>query len=197
MFFGLSAAQAGQHFSGKQRRKNPMNNLVLCGFMGSGKTTVGKKMAKRLNLEFVNTDDIVEQLQQMPISEIFRVFGEKFFRDLETRVCQETVKKQGQLISVGGGTLERPENVEIFRQAGDTILFLNTPFEVCYNRIKGDRSRPVAMNKTKEELFSLYQRRYAQYMAAAELLITQADLKALLEQPESSQNKKEDITYRL
>lgn len=174
-----------------------MNNLVLCGFMGSGKTTVGKKMAKRLNLEFVNTDDIVEQLQQMPISEIFRVFGEKFFRDLETRVCQETVKKQGQLISVGGGTLERPENVEIFRQAGDTILFLNTPFEVCYNRIKGDRSRPVAMNKTKEELFSLYQRRYAQYMAAAELLITQADLKALLEQPESSQNKKEDITYRL
>ena len=174
-----------------------MNNLVLCGFMGSGKTTVGKKMAKRLNLEFVNTDDIVEQLQQMSISEIFRVFGEKFFRDLETRVCQETVKKQGQLISVGGGTLERPENVEIFRQAGDTILFLNTPFEVCYNRIKGDRSRPVAMNKTKEELFSLYQRRSAQYMAAAELLITQADLKALLEQPESSQNKKEDITYRL
>lgn len=94
-----------------------MNNLVLCGFMGSGKTTVGKKMAKRLDLEFVNTDDIVEQLQQMPISEIFQVFGEKFFRDLETRVCQETVKKQGQLISVGGGTLERNENVEIFRQA--------------------------------------------------------------------------------
>ena len=174
-----------------------MNNLVLCGFMGSGKTTVGKKMAKRLDLEFVNTDDIVEQLQQMPISEIFQVFGEKFFRDLETRVCQETVKKQGQLISVGGGTLERNENVEIFRQAGDTILFLNTPFEVCYNRIKGDRSRPVAMDKTKEELFSLYQRRYAQYMAAAELIITQADLKALLENPKSSENKKEDITYRL
>ena len=98
---------------------------------------------------------------------------------------------------MGGGTLERNENVEIFRQAGDTILFLNTPFEVCYNRIKGDRSRPVAMDKTKEELFSLYQRRYAQYMAAAELIITQADLKALLENPKSSENKKEDITYRL
>lgn len=161
-----------------------MQNIILCGFMGCGKTTIGKKLSEKLGLTFVNTDDLIEEREKMPISEIFRLHGEPYFRDVETKICRETAGKQGQLISVGGGTFERQENIRLFRQKQNTILFLNTPFEVCYNRIKGDASRPVADGKSREQLLELYHKRYAQYMASSDLMLTPADLESLMQHPQ-------------
>ena len=139
-----------------------MKPIFLCGFMGCGKSTVGKRLACALKCSFIDMDDYIEKQEGRSISEIFETEGEEYFRNLET----ETIKKLGNekgVIATGGGALLREENGSAAKKFGIPV-FIDTKFSVCYNRIKGDKKRPLAYNSKREELKKLYDKRKRLYI---------------------------------
>lgn len=139
-----------------------MMTLYLCGFMGCGKSTAGKLLAEKLNRPFVDLDTYIEDKQNMKISEIFGKYGEPHFRNLE-RVALSDFSYCPTVIATGGGALVSKENSDIARQNG-VIIFIDTSFDNCYVRIANDVSRPIALNKSKDELFELFQSRRVCYI---------------------------------
>ena len=118
-------------------------NLILIGFMGSGKTSVGLKLSYRLRMPVEDTDKLIERREGRSISEIFAEEGEEAFRKKETALlCDLTEKKQRVIYSVGGGTPIRPENREILKRLG-TVVYLRIRPETVYERLKGDTTRPL------------------------------------------------------
>lgn len=146
------------------------NTIYLCGFMGCGKSTIGKHLAKHLNTAYYDLDRLIEEEAGMPISEIFAQHGEAYFRELESRVLVNSAKLGPAVIATGGGIFTNPKNGELIDPLG-IVVFLNTPFSVCYRRIKGDAKRPLAVSKTRDELFELYQTRAAAYHKFSHLAI--------------------------
>jgi len=138
-----------------------MKSIYLCGFMGCGKTAVGKALARRLNCDFVDMDAYITEKEGMTIPQIFSEKGEMYFRETETAVVGELADKCG-IIACGGGAMLKKENAEIASAAG-TVVYIEVPFEVCYSRISGDRNRPIVMNNTKEELEFIYDSRVPVY----------------------------------
>jgi shikimate kinase len=134
------------------------NNIYFCGFMGCGKTTIGQKLALRLDCDYADLDKVIVLKANMSIPDIFKNFGEKYFRDLETDCLNELSKKDSTIISTGGGAFMKEENINICKASG-SIVYLNLSFEDCYTRIKNDSNRPIVMEKTKEELKNLYNMR--------------------------------------
>lgn len=142
-------------------------NLVLCGFMGCGKTTLGPLLAERLGRSFVDADIHIEQKAGMRIPEIFERFTEQGFRDREHEALVELSQREGLVISTGGGVFDYPRNIPPLRLNG-VILYLNPSFEECYRRI-ADSDRPLVRRSTLAELEALYRRREANYRSAAHL----------------------------
>lgn len=140
-----------------------MKTIYLCGFMGCGKTTVGKALAKKLGVAFYDLDSFIEEKSGMTIPEIFEKYGEAHFRELESSAISDFRDRSG-VIATGGGALLSERNADIANTLGITV-FIDTPFEICYDRIKGDKNRPIAFNSTKEQLFSRYSERYPLYKA--------------------------------
>ncbi len=141
---------------------NKSKPIFLCGFMGCGKSTVGRKVASILKCDFVDMDHYIEKSEGRSISEIFQSDGEKYFRDIET----ETIKKfkgSSGVIATGGGALLREENGLAAKECGIPV-FIDTKFSVCYNRIKDDKKRPIAFNSTEAELKELYDKRKKLYI---------------------------------
>ncbi len=95
-----------------------MKNIVLTGFMASGKSTVGQEIATITERQFLDTDALVEEETGMTIPQIFENFGEKYFRDLETVACAAAGEQSGAIIATGGGVVLREENVELLRKNG-------------------------------------------------------------------------------
>lgn len=121
-----------------------MKNYVLVGYMGCGKTTVGKNLARICNMEFLDTDELIEQKQRRKISDIFAAEGEGAFRDMETAVLREMLEqnKTGFVISTGGGMPVREENRELLKKLG-VVFYLKAKPETVYERVKGDTKRPL------------------------------------------------------
>ena len=117
-------------------------NVILTGFMGVGKTSVGTRIARDLGFVFVDTDDLIEQDQKITITDIFSNFGEPYFRDVETRVIASALEGEGQVISTGGGAVIRAENRDAFRKNGMTICLTARP-EVIFDRIRHETHRPL------------------------------------------------------
>ena len=137
--------------------------VVLCGFMGCGKTTVGKLAAKKTGCGFTDTDDLIVRTLDMTIPEIFEQKGEPFFRRTEAEIvrslCGKTI-----VAACGGGAMLNPDTAAAAKAAGSAIVFLDVPFETCYERIKDDENRPIVMRSTKEELRALYDQRRSVYL---------------------------------
>ena len=146
-----------------------MRNLFLTGFMGCGKTTVGVSLADKLEYDFIDTDNIIEQEQKMKIPEIFEVHGETHFRQLEAEKIMELSQNQYAVIATGGGALIEEFNIENARKGG-VLIYLQLPFELCYKRIKNS-TRPLAANKSYEEIKALYYKRAPIYLANADIVI--------------------------
>ena len=128
-----------------------MKNLILIGYMGSGKTTIGKLFAQTYGYKFCDTDYLIEKQTKKKISDIFASKGEAYFRDLETHTL-ETI--QGQLIntvlSTGGGMPCREENVRLLQSIG-TVIFLKVSKETVISRLKEDTTRPLLQGDHFEE----------------------------------------------
>jgi len=134
--------------------------IFLCGFMGCGKSTIGQKLAKKLNVPFTDMDEYIEQQAGKTIPEIFAQEGEEHFRDLETQAVRDLSGREG-VIACGGGAMLRDINAKIAAEHG-IVLFLDVPFRTCYLRI-ANTDRPIVRRSSRQELYNLYRKRRGVY----------------------------------
>ena len=128
-----------------------MKRIVLMGFMGAGKSTVGKKLAESCGCTFIDTDEWIEKEQNRKISDIFEKDGEKAFRDMETDLLKRLQNSEEEFIlSIGGGMPVREENRELLRNLG-TVVYLRTTKEEIIRRVSGDVNRPLLQGGALEE----------------------------------------------
>ncbi len=136
-------------------------NIVLVGMPGCGKSTIGKALAKKLNREFVDTDELIIKNEGKPIPEIFKSFGEKYFRDAETKAIKEASSKNCLVIATGGGAVLRKENIDALSSNGK-IFFLNRPVE----DILPTGDRPLSSNMS--DLKKRFDERYPIYKSVCD-----------------------------
>lgn len=120
------------------------NNIILIGYMGCGKTTVGKNLARITGYTFTDTDEMIEKEQGRTISEIFATDGEEAFRKMETKLLEQLIQEQSTqlVISTGGGMPLREKNRKLLAELG-TVIYLQTKPQTVYERIKDDTKRPL------------------------------------------------------
>ena len=143
-------------------------NLVLIGYRGTGKSTVGKVLARRLHRDLVSTDAEIVRRAKLSVPEIVKQFGWDHFRDLESAVCRDFAAQERLIIDTGGGAILRPENVDVLRRTG-TLIWLTATVETITRRIGGDTQRP-SLTGTKsftEEIRDVLTERIPKYQAAA------------------------------
>ncbi len=119
-----------------------MKNIVLTGFMGTGKTEVGRRIARILGYILIDVDEEIEKEQEMKIADIFREYGEPAFRDMESSVIRRLSDREGAVISTGGGAVLRQENMDRLREKG-MIFCLAASAGTIYNRTKRSNDRPL------------------------------------------------------
>ncbi|MEM1485212.1 shikimate kinase [Oscillospiraceae bacterium PP1C4] len=146
-----------------------MNNLILCGFMGCGKTTVGKLLSRRLRMEYIDLDAELEAEAGMPIPEIFAQYGEAYFRELEHEAIKGLAKRIRCVVSTGGGAMTFARNVSAIDRR-DAVVFLDAAFETCYARIK-DSDRPIVRRSTAQALHELFLKRRAAYLCCSSFCV--------------------------
>lgn len=117
-------------------------NIILTGFMGTGKSTVGKKIADRLGWPFIDTDVVIEEEAKMTIPTIFAEQGEPYFRALERAVIARVCLETGNVIATGGGAMTNEENVRVLKENG-TVICLTAQPEVILSRVQSNADRPL------------------------------------------------------
>ena len=121
-------------------------NIILVGYMGSGKSTVGKKAAKALAYTFLDTDSLIEQAEGMTISKLFEEKGEPYFREQETETIRRLMEEpKGNIIATGGGLPMREGNDKLLKELG-TVIYLKAETETLMKRLSGDTARPLLQN---------------------------------------------------
>tara|TARA_B100001063_G_scaffold150939_1_gene140856 strand:+ start:2344 stop:2868 length:525 start_codon:yes stop_codon:yes gene_type:complete len=140
-------------------------NIVFLGMMGSGKTTIGKLVSKRLNLNFFDTDQNIEDEQNMKISKIFKEKGESFFRELEEKTTLNILKKKNTVIAIGGGAFLN-KNIREKVLTNSLSIWLKWKDEILLERIKKSFKRPLAVNSSKKELLNMIKKRSGIYSKA-------------------------------
>lgn len=146
-------------------------NIVLIGMPGSGKTTIGKKLALNLKKEFVDTDQLVEDISGKKISDLFLI-GEDYFRDIESNVIEKVSSRDNLIISTGGGVIKREKNINYLKEKG-VIFFINRPPEYIIKDIEVS-TRPLLENK-KDSIWALYKERIDLYKSYCDLEIMNID----------------------
>jgi len=151
-------------------------NIVLIGYRGTGKSTVGRLLAARLGREFVSTDAEIVKRAQRTIPEIVTQQGWDYFRDLESDICRELASRDQLVIDTGGGAILRAQNVEALKKDG-TLFWLTASVETIAKRIGGDNQRP-SLTGTKsfvDEIQDVLRERTPKYHAAADHSIATDD----------------------
>ncbi len=146
-----------------------MKRIYLVGFMGCGKSAVGRRLSFLLKIPFYDMDKEIVRQTGMPIPEIFAQFGEEHFRNLETQFLKDFTH-DNCIVSTGGGVSIRAENRKIMRDTG-LVLFLDAPFREIWRRIHKDPNRPIVRNSTREEIEAMFKKRYRFYKEAAHITI--------------------------
>ncbi len=149
-----------------------MSNLILIGFMGSGKSTVGALLGKKLSLPVTELDDeILIKSGFCDIKTLFDVKGEQFFRSLESNLLQKVLQGQRRIISTGGGIVEMPENLLLLKKA-ELVVYLDVSFETIVARLKNCSSRPLF--EDRRQAFALYEKRRSLYTLCSDIIIDAA-----------------------
>mgnify|MGYP001125273378 FL=1 len=149
-----------------------MRKLVLIGYMGAGKSTIGQALSKRMQILFSDTDTLIEEKQGRCIADIFAQDGEDYFRELETNCLKELLEqKEDRIVSTGGGLPLRKENQELLRQIGCTI-YLQVSKETVLKRLEGDKNRPLLQVADREaKIADMIQIRHPIYLETADITI--------------------------
>lgn len=137
-----------------------MSSVYLCGFMGCGKSHIGRQLAAASGKSFTDLDRVIVEREGMTIPEIFDKFGEPHFRELEAKYIREL--NDGYVVATGGGALINDNTAQFARENGLSV-YINVAFETCYARIKGDSNRPLVVKNTPEQLRELYETRAVIY----------------------------------
>jgi len=151
-------------------------NIVLIGYRGTGKSTVGRLLAAQLGRELVSTDAEIVKRAQCTIPEIVAQQGWDYFRDLESDICRELASRDQLVIDTGGGAILRAQNVEALKKDG-TIFWLTASVETIAKRIGSDNQRP-SLTETKsfvDEIQDVLRERMPKYQAAADHIIATDD----------------------
>lgn len=153
-------------------QKNRQENIVLIGFMGSGKTSVGIKLSYQMKKALEDTDKIIERREGRSINDIFAEDGEAYFREKETELLRElTHTLHNEILSVGGGTPLRKENRSLLKQIG-TVVYLRIRPETVYERLKGDDTRPLLRGENPlQRITRLMEQRKDIYEEAADVIV--------------------------
>lgn len=144
--------------------------VYLCGFMGCGKTTSGKILSKKLGLAYLDSDEEIVKKEGMTIPEIFEKMGEPYFRKSEAEIIKGFINHKA-VVSCGGGAMLNSDTAESVSERGGIIVFIDVPFDVCYERIKGDSNRPIAAQSTREQLLERYNTRYPIYLKNSDIRV--------------------------
>ena len=154
-----------------QARKLFNYNIVLIGFMGTGKSTISEFLKTAFAMDVIEMDQIIAEREGMSISDIFEVYGEQYFRDLETNLLIEMQSRTNVVISCGGGTPMRECNVVEMKKNGRVVLLTAKP-ETILDRVKDSHDRPlIENNKTVSFIAELMEKRREKYEAAADIVI--------------------------
>lgn len=151
------------------------NSIALCGFMGCGKSTIGKLLAQILNFDFVDMDDFICSLEHRSINQIFSQNGEPYFRNLELNASSTLSTLPSTVIATGGGAIINPKIVENFHKNNVEIVFIDSPFYDIIHRIRMDNTRPL-LNNGIDDLQKLYQFRYPHYKNAADFIVQNVNI---------------------
>ncbi|KKT35738.1 MAG: Shikimate kinase [Parcubacteria group bacterium GW2011_GWA2_44_12] len=146
-------------------------NLLLTGYRGAGKTTIGAIIAKKLNRTFIDIDDLIEQREGKSIKEIFEQRGWQYFREIEKEVVKELCEVNGAVIAVGGGTFMYDENLCL--KENSKIALLVAPVEVLADRIGNDPNRPPLHENqsSTEEIGGVWRERKQRYYELADYVL--------------------------
>lgn len=149
-------------------RESPVQAVVLVGFMGAGKTSVGRALGRLLGWQFVDLDDRIQARERSTIAEIFRSSGEAEFRRAEHHALRELLKEvesERLVIAVGGGAFSRAENASLFEDSLTTTIFLDAPADELWKRCSDDRTeRPL--RRDEQGFRELYETRRPRYLDA-------------------------------
>lgn len=169
--------------------KSQKQNIVLIGMPGSGKTTIGQAVAKKLGRDFVDSDDEIKNIIKTEISDYFSQYGEENFRDAETQVIKDIAKRSGTVIATGGGAVLRHENIDALKMNG-IIYFLDRPL----SQIVPTSDRPTA--SSREAIEKRYNERYEIYKSSSDKIITVTGVvEDAVTQIESEHFKNENTCY--
>ena len=147
------------------------DNIILVGLMGAGKSTIGRHLARRFNLEFYDSDKIIEARTGVAIPTIFEMEGEQGFRDREEQVIAELTQLQGMVLATGGGSILRANNRAALKAAG-RVVYLRASAEQLYARIQHDKGRPLMQTENPlQTLRGLLQAREDYYLEVADLIV--------------------------
>ncbi|MDF2558507.1 MAG: aroK [Bacillales bacterium] len=150
-----------------------MKTIFLIGMMGTGKTTIGKKLAKRLGFAFYDLDKMIEKKNQKSITEIFSDLGEPFFREQEAKTLKKT-PLLSSVVATGGGIIENEVNRNWIKQFGIAVL-LEADDVTILSRLRNDSTRPLIQNNPEQIIHELKEKRYQDYHDCAHFVIQTND----------------------
>lgn len=145
--------------------------LILIGFMGSGKTTISRMLGKMLNAPVTDLDDEIVRRAGMTIPDIFAQNGEEYFRQLEHDTLADIIKSDQGILATGGGTPMRPDNLTILKDTSTPVVLLKASATETLRRIGGDSGRPLAKSLDEKGIADLQAQRQVNYDACADLTI--------------------------
>lgn len=152
-------------------RKRFRRSIILTGFMCSGKSTVGLELSKALNIPFTDIDERIKDKTDMSISDIFKNYGEKYFRNIERAELKKALNEQYQVIATGGGILTCDENIDTIKQSQAFNIFLDITTDTVIQRGQSSIDRPNLNGKSEREITELYNKRLPTYKSNADLII--------------------------
>ena len=151
-------------------KKNSVKNLCLLGLMGSGKSVIGKELSKLYKIDFLDSDQIIEERTGKKISFIFKNYGEKYFREIEEKICLKILEKENCVIALGGGSIISPKVRELINK-NSFYIYLKVDIKTLIDRIKNTRKRPLLNNVDKNKVLETLYHQRKKFYSEANLII--------------------------